>query len=64
MLIWKQNNNNNNNNNNNRNFTGNLDQAGNTTMFFILEEVNETISDFLQDYENTLNSFYFSITSI
>ena len=27
-------------------FTGNLDQAGNTTMFFIIEEVKETILDF------------------
>ena len=24
-------------------FTGNLDQAGNTTMFFIIEEAKETI---------------------
>ena len=30
------------------NFTENLDQAGNTTMFFITEEVKETILDFLQ----------------
>ena len=30
------------------NFTENLDQAGNTTMFFIIEEVKETILDFLQ----------------
>ena len=28
------------------NFTGILDQAGNTTMFFILKEVKETILDF------------------
>ena len=28
------------------NFTGNLDCAGNTTMFFIIEEVKETILDF------------------
>ena len=27
-------------------FTANLDQAGNTTMFFIIEEVKETILDF------------------
>ena len=30
------------------NFTENLDQAGNTTMFFIIEEVKETILDFFQ----------------
>ena len=28
------------------NFTGNLDRVRNTTMFFILEEVTETILDF------------------
>ena len=31
------------------NFTGNLDQAGNTTMFFITEEAMETISDFSEE---------------
>ena len=30
------------------NFTANLDRAGNTRIFFILEEAKETISDFLQ----------------
>ena len=30
------------------NFTENLDQARNTTMFLIIEEVKETILDFLQ----------------
>ena len=30
------------------NFTGNLDWAGNTTMFFIIEEAKETILDFSQ----------------
>ena len=30
------------------NFSGNLDQAGNTTMFFIIEEAKETILDFSQ----------------
>ena len=30
------------------NFTGNLDQTGNTAMFFIVEEAKETILDFLQ----------------
>ena len=28
------------------NFTGNLDRAGNTTMFFILQEAKETALDF------------------
>ena len=28
------------------NFTANLDRAGNTTMFFIIEEAKETVSDF------------------
>ena len=30
------------------NFTANLDRDGDTTMFFIIEEVKETIIDFLQ----------------
>ena len=30
------------------NFTANLDRAGNTTMFFIIEEAKETVSDFSQ----------------
>ena len=30
------------------NFTGNLDQAANTTIFFIIEEVNKGILDFSQ----------------
>ena len=30
------------------NFTANLDRAGNTTMFFIIEEAKETVLDFLQ----------------
>ena len=30
------------------NFTGNLERDGNTTMFFIIEEVKETILNFLQ----------------
>ena len=28
------------------NFTANLDRAGNTTMFFIVEEAKETVLDF------------------
>ena len=30
------------------NFTANLDRAGHTTMFFIIEEAKETILDFSQ----------------
>ena len=30
------------------NFTANLDRAGNTTIFFIIEEAKETIIDFSQ----------------
>ena len=30
------------------NFTANLDRAGNTTMFFIIEKAKETVLDFLQ----------------
>ena len=30
------------------NFTANLDKEGNTTMFFIIEEVKETVLDFSQ----------------
>ena len=30
------------------NFTANLDRAGNTTMFFIIEEAKETMLDFSQ----------------
>ena len=31
------------------NFTANLDRAGNTTMFFIIEEAKETIFEFSQE---------------
>ena len=30
------------------NFTADLDRAGNTTMFFIIEEAKETVLDFSQ----------------
>ena len=30
------------------NFTANLDRAGNTTMFFIIEEAKETVLEFLK----------------
>ena len=35
-------------------FTANLDRAGNTTMFFIIEEVKETMLDFSQRTVNVL----------
>ena len=31
------------------NFTGNLDRAGNTTIFFTVEEAKETILDFTHE---------------
>ena len=31
------------------NFTANLDRAGNTTMFFIIDEAKETVLDFSQE---------------
>ena len=39
-------------------FTGNLERDGNTQMFFIIEEVKETVSDFSKVTVNVL-SFYF-----
>ena len=36
------------------NFTANLDRAGNTTMFFIIEEAKETVLDFSQGTVNVL----------
>ena len=33
------------------NFSGNLNRAGNTTMFFIIEETKETILDFSQELQ-------------
>ena len=36
------------------NFTANLDRAGNTTMFFIIEEAKETVLDLLQGTINIL----------
>ena len=36
------------------NFTANLDRAGNTTMFFIIEEAKETVLDLLQETINIL----------
>ena len=39
-------------------FTGNLDRAGNTTMFFIIEEVKETILDFSQGTVRVLQIYF------
>ena len=36
------------------NFTANLDRLGNTTMFLIIEEANETVLDFSQGALNVL----------
>ena len=36
------------------NFTANVDGAGNTTMFFIIEEAKETVLDILQGTINIL----------
>ena len=36
------------------NFTANLDRLGNTTMFFIIKEANETVLDFSQGALNVL----------
>ena len=40
------------------NFIANLDREGNTTIFFIIEEVKETILDFSQGKVKVLK-FYF-----
>ena len=40
------------------NFIANLDREGNTTIFFIIEEVKETILDFSQGTVKVLK-FYF-----
>ena len=39
------------------NFTGNLDRAGNTIVYFILEEAKETILDFSQGTVKVLSIF-------
>ena len=41
-------------------FTGNLEQAGSTAMFFITEEVKETVLDFSQGTVIVLY-FYFDL---
>ena len=48
MLIQKQYN----------NFPGNVGQAGNTTLFFILEEVKGTILNFLQGTMRVLKIYF------
>ena len=40
------------------NFTANLNRDGNTTMFFIIEEVKETILNFSQGTVKLLCSFF------
>ena len=40
------------------NFTANLDRAGNTTMFFIIEEAKETVLDFSQGIVKVQFNFY------
>ena len=39
-------------------FTGNLERAANTRMFFIIKEVKETTTDFSQETEFTVNRFF------
>ena len=36
------------------NFTANLDRAGNTTIFFIIEEAKQTVFQFLQGFVKVL----------
>ena len=44
------------------NFTANLDRAGNTTMFFIIEEAKETVLDFSQETVKDLwMQFYWNV---
>ena len=40
------------------NFTANLDRAGNTRIYFILEESKETILDFLQGTVKTVKLIF------
>ena len=40
------------------NFTANLDRAGNTRIYFILEEAKETILDFSQETVIVLETYY------
>ena len=43
------------------NFTANLDRDGNTTMFFAMEEMKETILDFFQGIVEVLWIFFFTL---
>ena len=45
------------------NFTGNLDQIGNTTMFFIIEEAKETVLDLSQGTVRAVQ-IYFALISV
>ena len=40
------------------NLTANLDRAGNTSVYFILEEAKETILDFSQGIVKVLQTYY------
>ena len=40
------------------NFTGNLEQKGNTPMFFIIEEVQHTILDFSKGIVKVLGIYF------
>ena len=42
-------------------FTGNLGQAGSTSMFFIIEEVKETCGFFARNRDSIVYSFWFII---
>ena len=40
------------------NFTANLERTGNTTMFYIIEEAKETVSDFSEGTVKVLGMCY------
>ena len=46
------------------NFTANLDRAGNTGIYFILEEAKETILNFAQGAVKVLQICYIMISSL
>ena len=46
------------------NFTANLDRAGNTGIYFILEEAKETILNFAQGTVKVLQICYIMISSL
>ena len=45
------------------NFTGNLDQVGNTIMFYIIEEAKETVLDLSQGTVRAVQ-IYFALISV